>query len=61
VAELADVGGIEVVIVGAARILSLLEYPFQAGDGGERIALGRGGAERSNHDEPVRGEVIHQR
>ncbi len=38
VAELADVGRIEAVIVGAARILGLLDYPVQADDRGERIA-----------------------
>src|SRR5688572_2634699 len=47
------------MVVGAGRILSLLEYPVEARDGGEWIG-GSGSAERSNHDEAVRGEVIHQ-
>jgi hypothetical protein len=59
-AELTDVGRVEVVIVRAARILGLLEDPVEAGDGGEWIAFGGGGAERSDHDEAVRSEMLHQ-
>ena len=60
VAEGADVVRVETVIVGARRVLSLLEQPVQAHDRRQRISPRGRGAERGDHDETVRGELLHQ-